>query len=197
MVGSHQDSNIGHARLCSWLHSSSQVKLTAIHRPDTTEKILEHGGEAEALKLLSLKHHRGWDRLHMKGKRSNCIRSTLPLPQARATPHQEGSTEPTIPPMGTKSTGWTSSSPSIVGCFLGVPLWPHLTGKAWLEHLESCVTQQCSSRDYSRQSWSSTEQSQGHHPARELRVRVSLIQDHKQSFSRVGAGSLSLPRQRS
>ena len=39
---------------------------------------------------------------------------------------QEGSPEPVVPPVGKGSPGWTSSSPSLVRCLLGVPLQSRL-----------------------------------------------------------------------
>ena len=95
MVGSHQDSNIDHVRHCSWHHSPSQVEPTAIHKQDTVEKILEHRGEAEALPSATKT-----ETLLKQSKRSSYMLSTLPMPQARAAIHQEGSTAPPFPPMG-------------------------------------------------------------------------------------------------
>lgn len=188
MVGSHQDSNIDHVRRCSWLHSPSQVEPTTIHKQDTVEKILEHRGEAEALPCAT-----ETETLHKQSKGSSYVLSTLPIPQARAAIHQEGSTAPPFPPVGKKEPRVNIQLPQDYWLHLGILLWPHLTGQAWLENLISCVTQWHWTTEYSRQSWSSTEHTT--QPGN-LGWGLAWVKTSNRAFPD-WTGSLSLPTQRS
>lgn len=76
------------------------------------------------------------------GKRNSYTLTTLPLPRAGTAPHGEVSPETMVLPEG-KSLGVTSSTPSIVGQFMGVlalvsPHWDHrrLRGSAIGNHGE-------------------------------------------------------------
>lgn len=48
----HLDSDVGHF----WFHSPSQGELTTIQEQNTSERILEHGGENEAHTCHTLRH---------------------------------------------------------------------------------------------------------------------------------------------
>ena len=63
-------------------------------------------------------------------------------------------------------------------CWVKLPAPPDQ--KAWPEHLGSCIAWQYLSTESGRQSWQTAEQSQWLCSARELRVQVSLNQDHQQ-----------------
>lgn len=102
-----------------WKHRLSLTlcplrRTTSIQEQNTTERILEHGYEAEAP-------------LHSRTTetKTDCIRRVrevaphclFPMP----TPCREVSPEPLLSPVGNENPGTNQPPPSIVGCFVGAP----------------------------------------------------------------------------
>ena len=113
----NQDSNISY----SWVWSQEEV--TTIQEQDTTERILEHCGEAEAHSAS----HRDQGRLLWKGKRSSWLMTAWPLPGQRST-CREVLLEPTVFPVGKK---WGKPASLSTGVTLQKYLpWSHTMGIA-------------------------------------------------------------------
>lgn len=100
-----------------WQHRSfltllpkQEEQLTFIQEQDTTERVLEYGSEAEALRCTS-----DQDRLYYKGREV-----ALLLPEANTTPH-EVSPEPLIPQVGKQGPAGQPAPPA-----LWIALWEPL-----------------------------------------------------------------------
>lgn len=114
--------------LVSWLPSPSQEQLATIQEHNTTERIVEHGDEAEAIP-----NHRDHDRLHWNSKKSSYTLVALPLPEASTALCREvfpATPAPPAPVGKENSRRTTSHFPSIVDHFVGVLLCSCPTGIA-------------------------------------------------------------------
>lgn len=89
-----------------WQHRSFLISLpltkrsTTIQEQNTTERILKHAGEAEALPF----YHRV-KQTHLKDKRSSYMSTSLPLLQANRETLEGVSSGPPISPLGKKNLG--------------------------------------------------------------------------------------------
>ena len=112
-----------------WCHQGGDISsswgcfsLRTIYGLDTTERILWGWGWSNPL------HHRDQDRWHQKAKRNGHLKAALPLPQAHAAQHGEGSPWTYYHfSMGKESLGWHPAPP-----VLWVTFWeaqgPHPEG---------------------------------------------------------------------
>ena len=112
--GCHQDADIGF----SWLHPSNTRKTTSIQYQDTTDRLLEHGSEAEANPCTTETKRNDIRRV----KKNGHTLTKLPLPQASAPSHGNICPEPSVPPVGKEKPQGITSIPSIMSHFVGASI---------------------------------------------------------------------------
>ena len=101
---------------CSWPHLPSQEQLITIQERDTTERMLEHRGEAEAPPAAQRPIQTS-----SQGKRSGYMLTTLPLALVSRAPCKELAPESLVPPGGKKNLEGTTNPPQNCGSFCGSP----------------------------------------------------------------------------
>lgn len=118
-----------------WLHLPSwEQQLITIQEQDTTERILEHRGEAEAPTAPQRPIQ-----ISLEGKRSGYMLTTLPLPLVSTAPCKELAPEPLVLPVGKENLEGTTSPPQNGGSLCGSP-FSDLTSWGWQGNLWGSTT---------------------------------------------------------